>query len=189
MHEVNIESHYATPIFLDQCPTCGGLWFEGTELFRARRDEAQKVEAVDADKLCTPAPPAEQPLLCPRDQTTLAPFSDPNFPKEILIESCPACGGFWFNRCEFFEFQEKRQEAVATPKVENNERLQKDIEKLLLRHSKKDAYDVLGKLGTFLSRPADRETFRPWKPVGRGEKAADIILAIVSTILSLLLRR
>ena len=191
MHEVNIESHYATPIILDQCPKCGGLWFEGTELFRARGGEAQKVEAVDADKLCTPAPLAEKPLCCPRDHTTLTPFSDPNFPKEIIVESCSMCGGFWLNHCEFIEFQERRRKAVATPapKAKDDERLLDDIEKLLLRHNKNNANDVLGKLGTFLSRPVDRETLRPWKPLGRGENAVDVIITIVTTILSLLLRR
>ena len=189
MHEVNIESHYATPIVLDQCSVCGGLWFEGTELFRARVGEAHKIEALDADKFCAPSPPAEKPLLCPSDRTTLTPFSDPNFPKEILVESCPACGGFWLNRCEFVKFQEKRQKAAVAPKKEDNDQLQKDIEKLLEHHNKKDTYDALGKLGTFLSTPVDRETLRPWKPVGRNEKAIDITLAIVSTILSLLLRR
>src|SRR3989338_9710530 len=137
MREVNIESHYATPIVLDQCSLCGGLWFEGTELFRARVGEARKVEAVDADKLCAPSPPSEKPLLCPRDHTTLTPFDDPNFPKEILVESCPMCGGFWFNRCEFVEFQEKRQKVVATLQTDGDKKLQEDIERLLSLNSKK----------------------------------------------------
>ena len=190
MQQVKIESHYATPIFLDQCLKCGGLWFDGMELFRARQGEAQKVESVDVGKLCQPTPIEQKVLRCPKDEAALTLFHDPNFPKSILVESCPVCGGFWFNRCEFVEFQEEREKLEKAPKKkEGDAQLQQDIEKLLELHSKKSSYDALGKLGTFLSTPVDRNAMRPLGLSDRQQKTVDIILAIVSVLLRLLLRR
>ena len=49
MHQVRIESYYGQPIFLEQCENCGGIWFDESELYRAKQGEANKIELLDPE--------------------------------------------------------------------------------------------------------------------------------------------
>ena len=46
MDEVKTESHYGAPILLDQCPQCGGIWFDKEELLATKHGEAERIDLV-----------------------------------------------------------------------------------------------------------------------------------------------
>ncbi len=65
MHQVSVTSHYGQPVTLDQCSGCGGIWFDESELFRARQGEAERIDSLDFEALQSPAKIKESPLACP----------------------------------------------------------------------------------------------------------------------------
>lgn len=93
---VKVESHYGSPITVDQCKQCGGIWFDEMELHQIKQGEAHRVEELDAEKFLAVTSLSNKELRCPRGGETLIRFEDVNFPRELAIERCPACRGFWF---------------------------------------------------------------------------------------------
>ena len=162
MHQVRIQSHYGQPIILEQCGQCGGIWFDESELFRAKQGEADKIELLDSEILWAHVNIEKAVLKCPRDQAELFQFKDRYFPKGIILERCPSCNGIWLNRGHFTRFQEARQE-FKRPKEKGPEdkRLEEEIEQILVMHQAGDATNTLENLGRFLSTPIDRNTLLP----------------------------
>ena len=101
MRQVKIQSHYGQPIILEQCSQCGGIWFDESELFRAKQGESDKIELLDTEILRAPANIEGLARNCPRDKAQLFQFKDRYFPKGIILERCPSCKGVWLNRGAF----------------------------------------------------------------------------------------
>jgi len=97
MREVKVESHYGQTELLDQCPVCGGIWFDYLELYAAKQGQGEKIELLNDDALRTNSLIEKSGLLCPRDAARLVHFDDPSFLKNIIIARCPVCSGFWLN--------------------------------------------------------------------------------------------
>ena len=192
MRQVKVESHYGEWVVLDQCPGCGGIWFDYFELYMVKHGQSDKIELLDADILWTPSAIENSDLVCPRDHAKLVRFIDPFFPKDIIIVRCPACNGFWLNRGEFTKYQKYRQELQQPKEVRiADEKLERDIERILAEHKTGDTVDVLGKLGRFLSTPLDSSTLRPLEPDKLSEKeesALNLILNVLTVILRIFIR-
>lgn len=195
MRRVLAPSHYGKQITLEQCRRCGGIWFDESELHEIRRGEAEKIELVDSTALRILSPIKNSVLRCPKDQEKLICFKDPAFPPDLLVESCPACRGFWLKRGEFLKYQKHTQEKVVKPKVrkktEKDEEFEDKVEKLLALHQG-NRYDTLGKLAKFLSAPVDPLTMRPYesdKLSPKEERALNFTLNILVMILNIFLRR
>jgi Zn-finger nucleic acid-binding protein len=156
MQTVQIKSFYGQPIFLEQCKGCGGIWFDQSELYRAKPGEAEKIELINADNLRNPTVFQAVDHFCPRDQTGLFKFTDPYFPREIVVERCPTCEGFWLNRGEFTRYQKMREEMMR-PKAKTPEDIKLDADiKQVLELQQKDVVDSpLAKLAQFLNQPID----------------------------------
>ncbi|GBE57490.1 hypothetical protein BMS3Abin01_00410 [bacterium BMS3Abin01] len=90
---------YGAELVLDQCPGCGGVWFDRYELFRVDEARARQIGDVDEDRFRHPAGTAEQPQ-CPVCHVGLEVFRDANIPGNIQLLSCPECNGFWANHGE-----------------------------------------------------------------------------------------
>lgn len=164
MNQVNAYSQYGLPIFVDQCSRCGGLWFDSNELFRIKEGTIEymdkRIPPVDTRKLKTSVRIKEK-LHCPLDDTLLELFQDPFFPRSLKVESCPSCGGFWFNRGEFNDFQEWRSaKRNAQEKANDLPELDSDIEqkinRLIEEHNNQSNYDSLANLASFLNQPVER---------------------------------
>ncbi len=192
MQQVKAESHYGQTVMLDQCPQCGGLWFDDFELYLAKQGEADRIEALDLDNLRSSSLIEGPEMLCPRDKTRLIHFTDPFFPKEIIIARCPACNGFWLNRGEFKKYQQYRQslkQAEMTPTQSEN--LEQNLRRILAEHESGDTTDVLGRLGSFLSTPVDSVSGRPLEPNQLSEKengALNLIMNVLPLILRFFIR-
>ena len=156
MHQVSIVSHYGQSIILDQCEKCGGIWFDESELFRARQGEATKVESLKLEALQTPSRIESPQLVCPRDRNKLFRFTDKHFPDNIILTRCPSCHGIWLNRGEFTKYQQVREESLhSKEKSDADKKLVERIDQLTTLDQNGHPSVVLGKLGNFLSTDMD----------------------------------
>lgn len=134
MHKVTIVSHYGQPIIVDQCEKCGGIWFDESELFRAKQGEAEKIEVLNTKILRTPSTIENSTLFCPRDQAAMHRFTDKYFPQDIVLVRCPSCHGIWINRGTFTKYQQFRQKLMPKKKSPQDERLEKGIAQLIVSY-------------------------------------------------------
>jgi len=192
MHEVRVESHYGLPIVLDQCPTCGGMWFDKSELFMAKSGEATKVDLADAVLLATPSTIRAAKLFCPRDGADLIRFTDRFFPADIILVRCPFCGGMWLNRGEFVKFQKVREELKRSreTRIQDN-KLEADVKGLLETYRSENAPGALDNLGRFLNTPVD--DVNPFaldaaQEQSGSRRAIDIIMNVLSLVLGVVTR-
>lgn len=94
---------------IDQCPQCGGLWFD--------RDELEKVLDVAAKELNVPSAASPTRRACPRCSSPLYRF---NYPQTYChIDMCRHCGGIWLDRGEFKEIKMVRQHLKEKGELES----------------------------------------------------------------------
>lgn len=191
MNPAEIVSHYGQVIRLDQCPKCGGLWFDKSELYRAKLDQAEKIENVDAELLTDPTVMQTPRLLCPREGTELIRFDDQYFPSGIIVAKCPVCEGFWLNRGEFTKYQNARR-AANMPKKEviisdTPSKIEEDMQRILTDYESNKGSNTLARLGSFLSTPVDTVTLKP-AASGETASAAERTIGTAMSMLMLVLR-
>jgi len=193
MHQATVPSHYGQPVIIDQCGSCGGIWFDAFELYKVKQGEAVSVEAVNSDSLRTLSDIDQPTLLCPRDKTKLVQFDDPKFPREIILTRCPKCQGFWLNRGVFTQYQEARQKLMRPrEKTPEDIKLNEDIKRMLQARLGGSNPDILAKAGKFLSAPVGKNALFP---SGSGERTSapentlDSILNILIVLLRLFIFR
>jgi len=81
-------ANYGQPLFLDQCDTCGGIWFDRIGIVQSKAGRAEKVDLIDT-YILTESTPAVNPVhCCPKDGAKLSRFTDANFPSGIIVERC-----------------------------------------------------------------------------------------------------
>ncbi len=109
LREVYAAANYGRVLLLDQCNGCGGVWFDRWELYFVTDKSIKDLEAVDASFFAAPVAVHGARGLCPRCEKELAKFTDPNLPKDALIERCPGCNGLWLNRGELGKYAAHRR--------------------------------------------------------------------------------
>lgn len=191
MQPVNLVGHYGAKIIVDQCPKCGGIWFDSLEYAAAAPGQAATIDHVDAEKLRLSQRQHAQPLYCPRDGQLLTQFHDENFPRDIQVESCQHCYGFWFNVGEFQAFQAVQARQPQAEPRRLDPKLESQID-ALLHDASGSSFATLGKLGQFLSTPVDHRgqpltlpTDPRTEPAGQ---VANIALQTMNGLLRLLIR-
>ena len=87
-------------VVIDSCPKCGGVWYDKGEL--DARDESvwTNVEDLDFETRLS----GGRRALCPRCEVSLAPVS-PGAAREVVIDRCPDCFGFWLDAGELESIQ------------------------------------------------------------------------------------
>ncbi|MEL7562268.1 zf-TFIIB domain-containing protein [Dehalogenimonas sp. 4OHTPN] len=177
--------HYGLPLQLDQCPECGGIWFDESELFRARQGEAARLEALDEASLAQPTAEVRRDLACPRDGTRLQRFTDRHFPREIILERCPACRGLWLNRGHFRGYQRFREKKF-TDSIENLDlKPSEELKRLAAEHRQGNSTKTMRKLGEFLSTPMGPGE----APSAEAERAVNTFMSILMTLLRVVVLR
>lgn len=192
MNEVKTESHYGVPILLDQCSHCGGIWFDKEELLATKHGEAAKIDSILDTSILTQAKVFKKDSLsCPADNTILTIFKDPFFPKELIVERCKRCGGFWFNRGEFKNYQDFRLQKQTEAPDDKYDKLKEEINKLLVGQSNSNKYRAMVHLGEFLTSPVDASSMQvlhgPYK--SQANRGINIFLSVVQIILRLFLQK
>ncbi len=145
---------------LDQCPKCGGIWFDQDELYQVPIDEAKKIDAADKD-LLEKLGPINRNLLCPVDETKLGRLIDPNIPQDVHIFRCPKCSGAWLNKGELIKFDEEKKNKDLPSKPKSKDirlsyahRPYAEIKKMLEKKMGKSAYtDTVAKIVAYFTRP------------------------------------
>jgi len=193
MQSVTIESHYARPIVLEQCVECGGIWFDESELFRAKQGEAAKLEGLKGQSLRSTTYVEKPVLHCPRDGSRLYRFEDRYFPDGIILERCRECGGIWLNRGDFGRFQSARNKLQHRQnKPVAREAAEAAIKQILDSYDRGSNTDMLQRIGAFLSTPLNRNTLRPFASGDTSEpagSAAEMAISVLMMIFRLLVFR
>ena len=156
MHQVKIVGHYGGPMIVDQCEKCGGIWFDESELFRAKQGEAERIEVLNAGILRTPTTIENAELICPRDEAAMHRFTDRYFPQDIVLVRCPLCHGIWLNRGMFTKYQQFRQELMSSKKISlQDKKLEEHVGQLVESYESGRSTETLRGLGEFLSTPTN----------------------------------
>ena len=186
-----VPSQHGQKVIVDQCESCGGIWFDAFELYKVKQEGDELTEELDADIFRAPSEIQNRNLLCPRDKTQLFQFQDPRFPKSIILMRCPKCQGFWLNRGEFSKYREARQKLTQPwNRTLTDETLNAQVERLLESQRTGNSTDVMAKVGQFLSTPVtDQSIFPPGGGRGLLEKGNTFnsILDILILILRLVI--
>jgi len=191
LKEVYAEAHYGRYLLLDQCTDCGGIWFDSWELYYLNEGEANRLDSVDQEKLLALTSFKKGSDQCPRCQSDLEPFHDPNLPKDAKIERCPKCNGLWLNRGELHRYADykaglrERQEdrPAQQPAILPNPALKNDNKKL----------ETLKNLGQALSTRVSPEIGESLNldeeaEIDRSELTKDLISVIIQVLLRLILK-
>ena len=186
LSSVQVPAHYSGNIIIDQCPSCGGIWFDADEFYQVRQGEAEKIDKLDDQKFKTLSLIRKTPFACPKDGSELIIFKDLNFPKNIIVESCPKCGGFWFNYGEFSALQVERQKKSLPKNLDPD--LENQLQSIMDAYGQVGTYDTLGQLGTFLSTPMDRMSFRAIGQNKQSNRKVNLVIDLVSALFRVLLR-
>lgn len=144
---------------LDQCPKCGGIWFDQDELYQVPIDEAKKIDAADKD-LLEKIVPISSILLCPIDKIKLSRLIDPNIPQDVHIFRCPKCSGAWLNKGELIKFDEEKKNKDLPSKTKSNDlrasyehKSYAEIKKILEKKMGKSAYtNTVAKMVAYFTR-------------------------------------
>ncbi len=183
-------SHYGQPIPLDQCVSCGGIWFDESELFRAKQGEADKVDPIDAESFRSPAE-IKADLHCPRDGALLFRFTDKQFPETLALMRCPLCRGIWLNRGGFAAYQNNRAGLMkARTQAPAEADFQRSVREVLITEPPAGGDSMMGRLGRFLNTdlegPLARPSGAPVQPT-RAEETAGAAVGVLITLLRLFL--
>jgi Zn-finger nucleic acid-binding protein len=200
MRVVESSTKYDIPLRIEQCDSCGGLWFDDPEMYLVKMGEAAQIDGVDREKLREPVVTKKLALYCPNDHELLKIFKDPFFPKSLEIETCPRCHGFWLNRGEFASYQEHRQAhidryqaPIEKPKtsIASDPEFEAQLDRLMALSSANNLQGVAN-FAKFLSQPIDPITRRPLSggPNDDNQKqkvaaAAALALAMIRLIIRL----
>ena len=85
---------------VDQCRSCGGIWFD--------RKELEVIMDLAAKDLSIPAAAEETRRTCPRDFENLATFKYPQ--TEVMVDMCRRCEGLWLDGGELTEIRKIRKQ-------------------------------------------------------------------------------
>ncbi|MBI4745112.1 MAG: zf-TFIIB domain-containing protein [Deltaproteobacteria bacterium] len=116
LKESYAEANYGRILLLDQCETCGGIWFDQWELYLLREAEARRLDTINENSLLSSNPHPMGEGLCPRCKLKLEPFKDPCFPKDSEIMRCNSCNGLWLNRGELSKYGNHKESILSTQK-------------------------------------------------------------------------
>ena len=86
---------------LDQCISCGGIWFNKGELYKAKDKEDEFLQWLDVDLFSDPKQfvGSYSTMACPRDNNPLYEISYDN--TNIKVDVCKTCQGIWLDKDEY----------------------------------------------------------------------------------------
>lgn len=92
-------------VIIDVCPKCQGAWFDKGELDRLDDSVWTNVEEIDFEQVSSD----HKDIQCPKCQEKLDPIS-PRDAKELIVDRCPSCQGFWLDKGELDQMREVANE-------------------------------------------------------------------------------
>lgn len=162
---VKTHSHYNLPLEIDQCTTCGGVWFDTAELFTSHHKAHEDLPVLDVKLLSKDRTTEAERLICPRDQRDLLRMTDSNLPEELLLESCSVCHGFFLNRTHFASYQDFRTSERPEIGFEDKQ-LEAKLQVLLENQSDIELQKSLQKMSKILMKPVPVRVFAAYALFG-----------------------
>jgi Zn-finger nucleic acid-binding protein len=96
--------HYGAKLPLSQCPECSGLWIDGRVVRGVSYESALEAESdVDFGEIVTE--PRKTELVCPRCESNLMEQTGKGLPKDLHIDYCEVCEGYWFDKGELMVYK------------------------------------------------------------------------------------
>ena len=92
-------------VIIDVCPKCQGAWFDKGELDRLDDSVWTNVEEINFEQVSSD----HKDIKCPKCQEKLEPIS-PRDAKELIVDRCPSCQGFWLDKGELYQMREVANE-------------------------------------------------------------------------------
>jgi len=84
---------------IDACPSCRGIWLDARELAKIDDNFFVDVERMELEK--SEASADDRDLRCPRcDGAPRLEKVHPRRFRQLIIDTCPECRGFWLDRGE-----------------------------------------------------------------------------------------
>lgn len=105
-NNMRVPNNEGLPVLVNQCPNCGGVWFDRYGLYEISLKEAEEIEELDQSSV-NRFIPIQRDMKCPRDGALMNRFVDENIPSNIHILRCDKCGGVWLNKGELIEYKEE----------------------------------------------------------------------------------
>ncbi len=95
---------------VDQCRSCGGIWFD--------RKELEVIMDLAAQDLSIPSGAEETKRTCPRDFELLVTFRYPQ--TEVMVDMCRGCEGLWLDGGELTEIRKIRKQLEELGELNRN---------------------------------------------------------------------
>lgn len=140
---------------LDECPECGGIWFDIDELMGVVHLEVEKLagrpemDPVDESVISLESPPA----FCPRCSAPLDPHRF-DLDLAVIMDVCPRGHGLWLDRGELVRIKEFLDQADARDVRDSDQdvpRIRRNIERWNALH-RDDGEDFAARLKASYSK-------------------------------------
>lgn len=102
------EASYGRVIQLNQCPRCGGVWFDRWKLSFVKEGSLSALSRMDIDAFLAKIEGRKEEGKCPACSVALKDFRDPLLPKDAIVRLCALCHGLWLNRGSLRRYAEHR---------------------------------------------------------------------------------
>ncbi len=116
LKDVFAEANYGRVLLLDQCKTCGGIWFDQWELYHLKEAEARRLDVINEGSLLSSNLHPQGSNLCPHCKIKLDQFNDPMLPRDSQIMRCKCCAGLWLNRGEIAKYGNHKEAILSNLK-------------------------------------------------------------------------
>lgn len=103
-------------INLDDCPNCGGIWFDDGELKKLQNlTDPLSIQSLEgkASPLAGAAPPERENKLCPVCNERLTPYRY-MYTSDIELDECDNCFGVWVQEGELAKMEAYSRDHAGT---------------------------------------------------------------------------
>ncbi len=95
---------YGQHLELDQCPRCGGVWFDDLEIYTVHPEALKELEHIDIGGFVQLQSQADTSLSCPRMHGSLEEFAHEKFAPYVEMNICHECHGVWVHHISLSSF-------------------------------------------------------------------------------------
>jgi Zn-finger nucleic acid-binding protein len=145
MKRIYGSSDKALAVDIDNCPKCGGFWFDNQELFLISAEAAKKYDTeIRLSKIPESAPGVVGDRICPNCQIPLVLLKDPELTKILQLDICPKCMGIWLDQGEFLRYKEFQKEKIEKASKADAVQAAKALRKLGQNQKPGSIWQLLG---------------------------------------------
>lgn len=123
LEEIGIKDIYGNEIKIDKCPSGCGIWFDQYELYKAKKEEIEKIDNFFENFIRR-----KGVLKCPVCNIEMEKYRNPSFKIDFEIDYCKNCKGLWLDSGEAIKFKNIHYEKIKKLKEETKITLKPFVE-------------------------------------------------------------